>query len=428
MRVIPVLIAILVTAALYIAVFQREALVAFALGDAAAQQPQTEEDAGGDIAENAQAIAPSISVVALRSQAQEVDSAVILRGQTEAHRQVDVRAETSATVISEPLRKGHFVEAGELLCHLDPGTREASLSEARAQLEEARARLPEAEAGTSEANARLQEALARLDEAEINDNAASRLSEGGFASDTRVATTRAGVRAAEAGVEAARAGLESARTAIQSAKSGVQSAEAAVATAETEIDRLEITAPFAGLLESDTAELGSLMQPGGLCATVIQLDPIKLVGFVPETEVDRVEVGALAGARLVSGREVQGRVTFLSRSADPTTRTFRTEIQVANPDFSIRDGQTAEILIAADGLMAHKVPQSALTLNSEGKLGLRTVSGDDLVEFVPITLLRDTIDGVWVTGLPDQADVIVVGQDFVTAGVRVKASFGEVTP
>lgn len=201
-----------------------------------------------------------------------------------------------------------------------------------------------------------------------------------------------------------------------------------MATAETEIDRLEITAPFAGLLESDTAELGSLMQPGGLCATVIQLDPIKLVGFVPETEVDRVEVGALAGARLVSGREVQGRVTFLSRSADPTTRTFRTEIQVANPDFSIRDGQTAEILIAADGLMAHKVPQSALTLNSEGKLGLRTVSGDDLVEFVPITLLRDTIDGVWVTGLPDQADVIVVGQDFVTAGVRVKASFGEVTP
>ncbi|TNF59263.1 MAG: efflux RND transporter periplasmic adaptor subunit, partial [Rhodobacteraceae bacterium] len=212
---------------------------------------------------------------------------------------------------------------------------------------------------------------------------------------------------------------------IASAEAAVQAAQAAVAAAETEIGRLSITAPFAGLLESDTAELGSLMQPGSLCATVIQLDPIKLVAFVAETEVDRVEPGAPAGARLVSGREVRGRVSFLSRSADETTRTFRVEIEVANPDFSIRDGQTAEILIAAAGQRAHLLPQSALTLNNDGRLGVRVVGADSLVEFLPVTLLRDTPDGVWITDLPDAADVIVVGQDFVAEGVRVEATYRE---
>ena len=169
------------------------------------------------------------------------------------------------------------------------------------------------------------------------------------------------------------------------------------------------------------------MQPGSLCATVIRLDPIKLVGFVPETEVDRVQVGALAGARLVSGREVSGNVTFISRSADQTTRTFRVEIQVPNPDFSIRDGQTAEILIASEGELAHKLPGSALTLDAMGRLGVRVVGADNLVEFVPVTLLRDTVDGVWLAGLPEEADVIVVGQEFVTAGVRVEATYQEPT-
>nr|WP_276612525.1 HlyD family efflux transporter periplasmic adaptor subunit [Pseudorhodobacter turbinis] len=91
---------------------------------------------------------------------------------------------------------------------------------------------------------------------------------------------------------------------------------------------MTLSAPFDGLLETDTAELGALLQPGSSCATVIQLDPIKMVGFLAETDVDKVSVGAMAQARLASGREAVGRVTFLSRSADPLTRTFRVEVTV----------------------------------------------------------------------------------------------------
>lgn len=407
MRLISLVNAVLVIVALYLVVFERDALFAFAGREDAASQ----SDAGAE-ASDASAV-QAVGVVALRSTAREIDSAVLLRGETKAIRQVEVLAETTSTVISEPKRKGTFVEAGDLLCELDPGSRPAQLAQAKAAKLEAESRVPEAEA-------RLEEAHARVAEAEINLIAARKLSETGFGSETRRI-------AAEAEMSTAKAGIKAAEAELKATEAGIEAAEAAVAAAELELDRITIEAPFQGLLESDAAELGSLMQPGSLCATVIQLDPIKLVGFVPETEVNRVTVGAPAQAQLVTGLQVEGRVTFLSRSADETTRTFEVEITVPNPELLIRDGQTASIRIAAEGAKAHLLPQSALTLNNEGQLGVRTVGAGNIVDFVPIRLLRDTADGVWVGGLAETVDIIVVGQEFVTAGVVVAPTYKDVS-
>lgn len=414
MRLIPILTAILVTGFLYFLVVERDRLLDFATGQNVQDEKASSEETTQQATTNEETAAPetpSIKVMAMRSVSRDIDTAVLLRGETEAARQVSVKAETSGQVISEPLRKGTFVSQAQNLCVLDAGTREASLTEAKARLNEARARAPEAQA-------RVDEAQARLDEAQINDNAASRLSEGGFASETRVASTKATVRSAQAAVASARSGL-------QSTQAGIESAEAAVAKVEKDIENLTITAPFEGLLETDTAELGSLMQPGAVCATIIQLDPIKVVGFVPETQVERVEIGALAGAQLAGGHQVQGRVTFLSRSADPTTRTFRVEIEVPNPDLTIRDGQTAEIAIAAAGSKAHVIPQSALTLNDAGDLGVRIVKDDNTVHFAKLVMLRDDVNGAWVTGLPEQVNIITLGQEYVTDGIVVEPTFQE---
>jgi multidrug efflux system membrane fusion protein len=379
MRLFPLLTAAVVVAVLYLLVFERDRL----LGMAGVEQVQTETvEVSETVAEAAAHDAGAVPVVAQRSAAQEIDSAVVLRGRTEAAREVDVPSETTGLVVSEPLRKGARVAEGELLCRLDIGTRESALAEAES---------------------RLAEAQARLADAEINLTAAARLSSEGFASETRRT-------AAEAAAESARA--------------GVRSAEAGVASARTEIGRIEIRAPFDGLLETDSAELGTLLQPGSVCATIIQLDPIKLVGFVPEVDVDRVTVGAAAGARLASGREVLGEVTFLSRSADPTTRTFRVEVEVPNADQSIRDGQTAEIFVSSAGATAHLLPQSALTLDDEGRLGVRLVV-DAAAAFAPVSVVRDVPEGIWVTGLAPEVDVIVVGQDYVTDGVPVAVTMRE---
>lgn len=415
MKMIPILTAILVVLGLYVLVFEREALMDFAQSPAAAEDPQQVDVAQTDPADAP--VLPAergdhvVKVVAIASQARNVDSAVVLRGRTEAARDVTVAAETSGLVISEPIDHGTYVAAGDVLCELDPGTRQASLAEARARLAEAEGRIPESQAAIAEATAKLREA---------NQNVANarQLNQRGVSSETQLIS-------AEAAAEAAAAGLQRAQSGTASAEAGIEAAQAAVAAAQAEIDRLTITAPFAGLLETSTSELGSLMQPGSPCATIIQLDPIKLVGFVPEVDRSKVEIGAVAGARLTSGEDVVGEVTFISRSADEMTRTFRVEVDVPNDDLAISAGQTVEILVASDGRDAHLIPQSALTLDNEGALGVRTVSADDTALFMPVTLLRDTADGVWVTDLPDQVNIITVGQEFVVDGVQVAPTFEE---
>ncbi len=50
----------------------------------------------------------------------------------------------------------------------------------------------------------------------------------------------------------------------------------------------------------------------------------------------------------------------------------------------------------------------------------------DFARFMPVRLLRDTPDGVWVGGLPNEVDVIVVGQEYVIDGVRVAPTFRDI--
>lgn len=443
MRLFSIVAAVVVGALIYAFVLERDRFAAIFTGSEDAEVAQTveasSENSPDTAVEAAQDSAPAVRVIAVRSVARAVDTAVVVQGQTEANRQVDLSSQTTGLVVSQPLKKGNFVEEGEIVCRLGPGTREATLAETQARLAEARARVPEARAQVpssiarvEEARARVIEAGARLREAQINANAASRLSQDGFATQTRVAQTEAeveGARAqivsAEASLRAAESGLESATAGIEAAAAGVESAEAAVASAEKEIDNLTITAPFSGLLESSSAELGSLLQTGSLCATIIGLDPIVVMGFVPETQVDLVKTGARAVAELSSGQTVEGEVVFVSRSADDTTRTFQVDVKVPNPDFRLRDGQTAELRIAAEGTTAHLLPQSALTLNDDGALGVRVVDDQSLAAFVPVQLIRDTPSGVLLTGLPARAEVIIIGQEFVGDGVRVLPSFEE---
>lgn len=364
MRIVSIITAALVAVALYAIVFERDRVLSFAQRESEPSQAVDENgDATPETPAGTEEAVRKVSVVVLESSADTVDNAVILRGQTAAARQVDVKSEVSGLIVSEPLRKGSFVSAGETLCKIETGTRLAQLAEAEARMEDAR----------------------------ISSTAAERLAEGGFGSETRKLAANA----------------------------TLQGAQAAVDLAKKEIDRLTIAAPFEGILESDTAEIGSLMQPGLLCGTVIQLDPIKLVAFLPETAIDKVKLGAAARANLGSGREVAGLVTFISRSADPETRTFRVEIETPNPDLSISDGQTADIAIAADGVLAHMIPASALTLDDHGTMGLRLVDDENKVRFTPVSVVRDSLDGVLLTGLPENARVIVVGQEYVNEGVEV---------
>ena len=124
-------------------------------------------------------------------------------------------------------------------------------------------------------------------------------------------------------------------------------------------------------------------------------------------------------ARLISGNEILGKVSFIATSADKNTRTFRVEIQVDNKERKIRDGVSAEIFIESKKVFSHKISPAILALNDQGKLGIRTVNVDNAVEFRVIEILEDTTDGLWVSGLEENERIITLGQEYVFQGQTV---------
>ena len=181
----------------------------------------------------------------------------------------------------------------------------------------------------------------------------------------------------------------------------------------------KVKAPFDGYLETFSVKEGDYLNTGAVCATIIDPDPMRLIGEVSEKEINFVKVGAKAEAELISGKKVEGVVSFVSTSANKGTRTFRVEIDVKNPDRSIRDGVSAQIAIKGDTILAHKISPSILMLGEAGELGIRTVNEDDQVEFKKIDILEDSMEGIWITGLPKNTRIITIGQEYVFQGQTV---------
>lgn len=291
---------------------------------------------------------------------------VILRGRTEAKRSVDLRAETNGRIVEVMLRKGALVQKGQVIVRIALADREA----------------------------RLAEAVGRVRQRELEFNAAQQLNERGYRSATKMA---------EAAAELDRA------LAYQT-------------QVEIDIGNTEVVAPFAGILETRPVEVGDVLTAGSVVARIVDQDPFLVVGQVSERDVQRIRVGDAGVATLVSGQAVEGRVSYIATTAEPQTRTFRVELEVPNADGALRDGLTSDISIPVDRQLAHLLSPAALTLNDEGALGVRIVVPGNTVRFVPVNIIDDTADGIWLSGIPQVADVITVGQEFVRDGDRVRTS------
>ena len=296
--------------------------------------------------------------------AQPKPAEISVRGRTEANRRVEVRARTPGIVEEIPRQEGDVIEREELLCQLDVGVRMTELAQEKAALESA----------------------------EIEFQAADKLAQQKFGSETRRASEKAKLDAARASVE----------------------------RMEWEIGYTKIKAPITGILEHQVAELGSFLQVGGHCATIVDLDPLLVVVHVGQRDIAAVRTGMAARAELITGQNVEGKVSFVAPAANDTTRTFRVEIEVPNAALILREGVTAQVHFTLEPTPAHKLPSSVLTLNDDGQIGVRTVDAEDTVRFKPVSILGDDRDGIWVGGLPDQVEIITVGQDYVLHGQKVE--------
>jgi len=195
--------------------------------------------------------------------------------------------------------------------------------------------------------------------------------------------------------------------------------------AKLELDNASIKAPFDGIVDRITIDEGDFLSRGSTCATLLDLDPMILVGEISESDLINISKGSKAFIETLDGNTFNGEISFIAASANPYTHTFRVEVKVENTDSLIKDGASAKIYVSAKEQMANLIPLSILRLDDQGNLGVRLISNQGTVEFKEIGLIQDTNRGVWVSGLPSSSRIITVGQDYVNEGEKVKFAFDQ---
>lgn len=289
---------------------------------------------------------------------------VIIRGRTEASEIVDVRAETSGSILALPVAQGARVNKDDVICQVVPANRQEKLAEARAAVEQA----------------------------EIEYHGFKQLQDSGLQSAVNMAA---------------------ARTRLASRKSELK-------MRQLDFEHTFIGAPYAGIVEDLVVDRGAYMQVGSVCAQVINLNPLLITGEVSESDIGKLTLGTEADISLLNGQNIQGSISFISKNAGTQTRSYRIEIEAPNPDFLIPAGLTASIKIVTDRRPAHLISSALLALDDFGGIGVRIIDAHDRVIFQPVEILKTTDEGLWVTGLPQVVKLITVGQELATPGETVE--------
>ena len=176
----------------------------------------------------------------------------------------------------------------------------------------------------------------------------------------------------------------------------------------------------------DLPERGELRirryREGDEVARIIEQDPLIVTGDVNQTEIHAIKPGSMGKVTLVTGQTASAQVRYIANEASPATRTFRVELELANPNNSLMAGVTSEIRITTETIPAHRLSPALLALHDNGEVGVKIVDANNRVIFQAIEIVRADSDSIWVTGLPAQARIITIGQGFVRAGELVKPS------
>jgi len=300
-----------------------------------------------------------------RQIAEPITRMISVYGQTEPARTIEMSAETEGRVEAIGAVRGRRIKAGDVILRLDLRDRQARLAQAKASVHEAR----------TSYQAQLQ------------------LQKDGYVSETQIAEAIA----------------------------KLESTKAELTRAQLDLEYRVIRAPFDGTLQEREVEIGDFVRVGDQVATFVDDTHIIVTGTIAEQDARFVKLDTTGKAKLATGQTISGHIRYISPVADPSTRTFNVELDVPNPDGTLLSGVTAEMQLPGGQAMAHRVSPALLTLGPKGEIGLKIVDDFNRVEFFPVELAMSGLDGVWVTGLPETARIITVGQGYVAPGQVVEA-------
>jgi membrane fusion protein YbhG len=147
--------------------------------------------------------------------------------------------------------------------------------------------------------------------------------------------------------------------AVAVAQARVRQADAAAALVGATLDKLQLLSPVSGAVTAQTIHAGEVAQPGAPLLTVVDLDHVRLVIFVPAGRIGQVKLGQRAQVTTDSypGRTFSGTVTHINDEAEFTPKNvqtqeervkmvFRVEIALDNPDGALKPGMPADAVLA----------------------------------------------------------------------------------
>jgi len=304
-----------------------------------------------------------------RAQTEDRVREIILQGELKPIRILAVRSELNSTIETLAVEKGQRVNTGDILATLALNGRDNDLTEAKAQVR----------AAVSE------------------QKAAQKLSQQGLQSQ-----------------------LQS-----QRASASLASARAQQARIQRDISNTQITAPFAGIVNALPIEEGELVPQGSVIAQLVDDSSFRVTAQVAQQAVSELQTGQSVSVELITGQTLTGTLSFVASVANPQTRSFTVEADVISKGESIAAGVSASLLIPVDTLKSIFLTPSALALGDSGELGVKLVDENNVVQFTAVDLLSTTIEGAWVSGIPENSLVITLGQAFVAVGEKVQPVFVE---
>lgn len=204
------------------------------------------------------------------------------------------------------------------------------------------------------------------------------------------------------------------------------SAVASLSNAQENLDSTTLTAPFDGVVDHQSVEIGDSVRDGTTVMRLIDLSPLIIDGKIPERLIGEINVGDLAYAILPNGTKLDGVVNFISAEADPNTRSYDIEIEISQYEGRIASGLTAAIYLPQPLVNSYFVSPALLVLNETGQLSVKTLTSDNRVSITPVKLLRAENDGIWIYGPNDSLNLIVMGHGFVEESELVQPVYASV--
>jgi len=214
-----------------------------------------------------------------------------------------------------------------------------------------------------------------------------------------------------------------ARQELDRAETAMMVSRAMLVEAAERLRRAKIRAPITGILNDLPEEVGQYVQPGAYVAEIVDIDTVKVILDVPERDVHYLSVGDAATVLVdpIGGREVAGRITFISELADERSRTTRVEVSVANSERLLRSGQIVRARLTRRTLKdVVMIPLASVIPLVDGRV-VYVVEGDR-ARRRRVKLDMDFIKGTEIrvlSGLVGGDKLIVAGHRYVGDGQKV---------